>query len=204
MRLPVRTISVAAVALAAMTAATVPATASPTGAFGYHKVRTGVPAGVPRFTLTSPDMKDGGEFPAAAWAGQFGCTGANRAPALRWTGAPASTRSYAISMYDQDAPTGSGFWHWMNWDVPASATSTSAGLPSGAVAGANDAGAPGYLGPCPPAGDRAHRYQVTVLALDVPTMGLPAGTGPAMASFAMGAHVVGYARLTVTARRPAA
>ncbi|NUP00972.1 MAG: YbhB/YbcL family Raf kinase inhibitor-like protein [Nonomuraea sp.] len=190
--------------MAALTATTASATASPGGSFGYHKVRAGVPSGVSRFTLTSPDVKDGGGFPAASWSGQFGCEGSDQALRLRWTGAPSTTRSYAISMYDPDAPTGSGFWHWMNWDVPASATSLSGKLPEGAVAGANDAGAHGYLGPCPPAGDRTHHYQVTVLALDVPTLSLPAGTGPAMASFAMGGHVVGIARLNLTARRPAA
>ncbi|NUR91360.1 MAG: YbhB/YbcL family Raf kinase inhibitor-like protein [Nonomuraea sp.] len=203
MRLPVRTISLAAVALATLTATTVSAAATSPGSFGYHKVRTGVASGVPHFKLTSPDLRNGGEFPADAWAGQFGCEGANRAPRLRWSGAPSGTRSYAISMYDPDAPTGSGFWHWVNWDVPASVKSLSGELPSGAVAGTNDAGAKGYLGPCPPAGDRVHHYEVTVLALDVPSLGLPAETGPAMASFAMSGHVLGYARLTVNARRPA-
>jgi Raf kinase inhibitor-like YbhB/YbcL family protein len=101
-------------------------------------------------------------------------------------------------MFDPDAPTGSGFWHWVTWDIPA----TGRTLPSEtAVDGTNDAGAAGYLGPCPPEGDRAHRYQVTVLALDTASLGLPASTPPAYASFALGGHILGYARITATAKR---
>lgn len=173
----------------------------PGPAFGYRQVRSGIPSTTPRFRLTSPELANGRPVPQADWGNAFGCTGGDQAPDLYWTGAPAGTRSYAITLFDPDAPTGSGFWHWMAWDLPASAGSFTGTLPSGAVAGVDDAGVTGYLGPCPPAGDRTHHYLMTVLALNVPTLDLPATTSPAFTSFAMSAHVIGYARITATARR---
>jgi Raf kinase inhibitor-like YbhB/YbcL family protein len=104
-------------------------------------------------------------------------------------------------MYDPDAPTGSGFWHWLEWDLPAGTTSLGSTDPAGAVTGTDDAGVTGYLGPCPPAGDVPHHYELTVYALDVPSLALPAATPPAVTAFTMGAHVIGYGRLTATARR---
>ncbi|MER5636141.1 YbhB/YbcL family Raf kinase inhibitor-like protein [Kitasatospora sp. NPDC002227] len=169
--------------------------------FGRTEVRAGVPASAARFTLTSPDLRDGGAFPAGAWAGSFGCTGGNRQVRLAWHGAPAGTRSYAVTMFDQDAPTGSGFWHWLTWDIPADSTGLGAAPPAGAVTGIDDAGLTGYLGPCPPAGDVRHRYQVTVYALDVPSLALPANTPAALTAFTMSGHVIGYGRITATARR---
>ncbi len=189
-----RTITVSATAAIALTGATAAVAQSTT--FVYHKVRQGIPAGTKTFRVTSPDLADGKPFPAAGYSSGFGCTGANQPPRLHWSGAPAGTKSYAVTMFDPDAPTGSGFWHWVNWDVQG------ADMPaSGAVQGADDAGETGYLGPCPPAGDRTHRYQVTVLALDTASLGLPAGTPPAYASFAMSGHVLAYARITATAKR---
>jgi Raf kinase inhibitor-like YbhB/YbcL family protein len=180
---------------AAVTAASVTtASAQTVPAFGYHKVRTAVPKEAAHFRVTSPDLVHG-TFPAASYANAFGCTGGNVPPRLSWSGAPAGTRSFAVTMFDPDAPTGSGFWHWSVRDLPATATS----VPAGAAAGANDAGTTGYLGPCPPAGDRPHHYEITVLALDVPDAGVPATASPALASFALGSHVIAYARLTATA-----
>ncbi|WP_079062634.1 YbhB/YbcL family Raf kinase inhibitor-like protein [Peterkaempfera griseoplana] len=171
------------------------------GGYGYTRVRAGVPDSAARFTVTSPDVRDGGTFPAGAWADAFGCTGANRQVRLSWSGAPRDTRSYAVTMFDPDAPTGSGFWHWLVWDIPATTPSLGDTLPDGAVAGTDDAGRTGYLGPCPPAGDVPHRYEITVYALDVPSLQLAASTPAAVTAFTMSGHVVGRARLTATARR---
>ncbi len=102
---------------------------------------------------------------------------------------------------DLDAPTGAGFWHWVVWDIPASAHEIGTSLPAGAVTGTNDAGVVGYLGPCPPSGDITHHYKITVYALDTPTLDQDAATPPTVAAFAIGGHVIGYGRITGTARR---
>lgn len=124
--------------------------------------------------LTSADLKDGATMANEQVFMGFGCTGGNVSPALSWSGAPAGTKSFAVSMYDPDAPTGSGWWHWVVFNIPPSTTSlpTGAGevkklLPNGALQGRNDFGAEGYGGPCPPPGDKPHHYQITVYALDV-------------------------------------
>jgi Raf kinase inhibitor-like YbhB/YbcL family protein len=169
------------------------------GAFGYHRVRQGIPDRAVRFRLSSPDL--GNSFPASAFANAFGCTGTNAQPRLTWSGAPSATRSFAVTMYDPDAPTGSGFWHWLEWDVPATTTSLGATVPVGAVAGTNDAGMTSYLGPCPPVGDVTHHYEITVYALDVTSLGLPAATPAAVTTFTMGGHILGFGRITVTASR---
>ena len=105
----------------------------------------------------------------------FGCNGGNVSPELTWSGAPAGTKSFAVTMYDRDAPTGSGFWHWVVFNIPATvhelpknAGDAKANLmPPGAVQSRTDFGVPGYNGPCPPAGDKPHRYHITVFAVDV-------------------------------------
>lgn len=122
------------------------------------------------FTLKSNDL--GGQFTQKHFGSGFGCTGQNLSPELHWENAPKETKAFAVTVYDLDAPTGSGFWHWVVYNIPASVTSlkTDAGnfsgknLPAGSVNGNNDAGAPGYVGPCPPAGQN-HRYLITVYAL---------------------------------------
>ncbi|GAA2160155.1 YbhB/YbcL family Raf kinase inhibitor-like protein [Actinomadura napierensis] len=179
----------------AVTTASVAAASAQTGPdFGYHKVRAGVPKHTAHFSVTSPDLAHG-RFPAASYSDSFGCTGGNVPPRLHWSGAPAATKSFAVTMFDRDAPTGSGFWHWSVRNLPA----TAAAVPSDAATGVNDAGTASYLGPCPPAGDGPHQYTITVLALDVPDAGVPATASPAMASFAMGSHVIATARITATA-----
>jgi Raf kinase inhibitor-like YbhB/YbcL family protein len=167
--------------------------------FGYHKVREGLPTGIGHFSLTSTDIHAGQPIPQ-----RFrGCTGPGVSPELTWSGAPAATRSFAVTVFDADAPTGSGFWHWIAWDLPAGTTSlpTGAQLPSGAVNGTNDGGGTGYTGPCPPVGDVTHHYRFTVVALDVPTLQLPADTHAAAVSFTIGQHAIAAAALTATARR---
>jgi Raf kinase inhibitor-like YbhB/YbcL family protein len=167
--------------------------------FGYHKVRSGLPAGIGHFTLTSTDVRAGRPIPQRFW----GCTDSGVSPQLSWAGAPASTRSYAITLFDRDAPTGSGFWHWVAWDIPYGTTSlpTAAALPAGAVNGTNDGGGLGYTGPCPPTGDITHHYVFTVVALGVPSLGLPADTPPPVVGFVVGQNALASATFTATARQ---
>ncbi|MBX3553622.1 MAG: YbhB/YbcL family Raf kinase inhibitor-like protein [Pseudolabrys sp.] len=127
------------------------------------------------FTVTSNSFKDGDylskDHVLSADFG-FGCAGGNRSPHLAWRGAPAGTKSFAITCYDPDAPTGSGFWHWLVVNIPPTVTDLAAGagstggqLPAGALATRTDFGKPGYGGPCPPDGDHPHRYLFTVFAV---------------------------------------
>jgi Raf kinase inhibitor-like YbhB/YbcL family protein len=167
--------------------------------FGYHKVREGLPSGIAHFSLTSTDIRAGRPIPQRFW----GCSDPGVSPQLAWSGAPAGTRSYAVMVFDPDAPTGSGFWHWIAWDIPAGVTSlpTGAALPPGAVNGVNDGGGVGYTGPCPPEGDITHHYRFTVVALDVASLQRPADTHAAVIGFLIGQHAIGSASLTATARQ---
>lgn len=189
----------AVVAAVIALAGTAIAASAATSHFGYHKVREGLPSGIAHFSLTSTDLKQGQPIPMQFW----GCTGTGISPQLSWSGAPAGTRSYAITLFDPDAPTGSGFWHWVAWDIPASTTSLpeAATLPAGAVSGRNDGGGFGYTGPCPPVGDITHHYHFTVIALNVPSLGLPADTSDAAVGFTIGTAAIGSAELTATARQ---
>jgi len=158
------------------------------------------PALAADFTVTSPDFADGGRLAEAQVFDGFGCTGGNLAPALAWTGAPEGTESFAVTAYDPDAPTGSGFWHWVMFDIPADtaalpAGSTGAARPAGAVEVRNDYGAPGFGGACPPPGP-AHRYVFTVFALKVATLGLGADATPAIAGFMLNANALATTRVT--------
>ena len=198
---PLLVLLAGAVAIAIAMAAAAPLIASASGGadqFAYTPVRSGIPAGTSRFDLTSPDLQNNHAFSQAEIANVFGCNGGNQAPRLQWRGAPAGTKSFVVTMFDPDAPTGSGFWHWLTWDIPASATSLGSTLPAGSVAGTNDAGLIGYLGPCPPPGDRTHRYQLTVFALDVPTLNLASSTRAAVVAFSMRLHILGFGRLIGT------
>jgi Raf kinase inhibitor-like YbhB/YbcL family protein len=193
-----RRLAVVAAALVLVTGTAV-AVAAATRHFGYHKVREGLPGGIGHFSLTSTDIRAGRPIPQRFW----GCTDSGVSPELTWSGAPAGTRSYAVKVFDPDAPTGSGSWHWIAWDIPADTTSlpTGATLPSGAVNGTNDGGGIGYTGPCPPAGDITHHYQFTVVALDVPSLERPADTHAAVVGFLIGQHAIASATLTATARQ---
>jgi Raf kinase inhibitor-like YbhB/YbcL family protein len=126
------------------------------------------------FRLTSSDFTPGGALNDEQAFDGMGCTGRNVSPALRWSGAPAGTRSFALLLHDPDAPTGgAGWWHWIAYDIPAHTTELPKGagkpdgsaMPAGAKSVANDYGTPGYGGPCPPAGDRPQRYWFTLCAL---------------------------------------
>ena len=167
--------------------------------FGFHKVRSGLPTGIKHFSLTSTDIRAGKPIPARFW----GCEDAGISPALAWHGAPAATKAYAITVFDADAPTGSGFWHWTSWDVPATTRSlaTGAALPAPGVNGTNDGGTLGYTGPCPPVGDITHHYTFTVVALDVPSLELTPDTRGAVAGYVIGQHAIASASLVATARQ---
>lgn len=163
------------------------------------------------FTVTSANVTDG-----AAWSPeQFSSSvpgGKDISPQLSWRGAPEGTKSYAVTVYDPDAPTGSGFWHWAVADIPATVTelpegagdNTGSGLPEGAFQLPNDARAARFLGAAPPAGHGPHRYFVVVHALDVESIGVPADATPAVLGFTMSGHILGRAVLTATAETPAA
>lgn len=161
-------------------------------------VATASPAAAGSLQLASPTVKAGGVLPKEHLLNGFGCDGLNRSPALNWTGAPAGTKSFALTLYDPDAPTGSGWWHWVAFNIPASV----AGLPEGAelsapiAQGRNDFGSAGYGGACPPAGARPHRYVFTLFALDTDRLEVPADASPAMIGFNIRAHAIGQAKLT--------
>lgn len=163
-------------------------------------------AGTVSFTVASNDVAAGKAVPADFIFNGFGCTGKNQSPELHWSGAPAGTKSLAVSIYDPDAPTGSGWWHWYVVDLPASTTSlardvgTADGkkLPAGARQIRTDFGAVGYGGPCPPAGDKPHRYIVTVHALKVAKLDIPNDATAALTGFMVNANAIGKATMTFT------
>ncbi|NKX50359.1 YbhB/YbcL family Raf kinase inhibitor-like protein [Arthrobacter deserti] len=127
-----------------------------------------------------------------------GTGGRNHVPDLHWEGAPAGTRSFAVTCFDPDAPTGSGFWHWIESDIPADATGIGGDqVVGGTVTVANDYGHPGYGGPNPPAGE-THRYVFTVYALDVEELGVPAGASHTAARFNIMAHTLASGSFTAT------
>jgi Raf kinase inhibitor-like YbhB/YbcL family protein len=158
--------------------------------------------------LTSPQIKQGGKIANEQVFKGFGCTGDNISPALSWSGAPAKTKSFAVSMYDPDAPTGSGWWHWVVFNIPAGTTSLPKGagdptknlMPQGAIQSRTDFGADGYGGPCPPKGDKPHHYHITVFAVDVDK--LPDATGDAASAALVGfdLHFHTLAKATLTGR----
>lgn len=158
------------------------------------------------FTLTSPDLPDGKPLPNAQVFNGFGCTGANVSPRLQWTGAPAGTKSFAVTVYDPDAPTGSGWWHWVVFNIPATTTELEAGAgeaagskaPRGAVQSMTDFGAPGFGGACPPPGDKPHRYIFTVHALKVDSLPLDAKAPGAMVGYYLGQNTIAKASFTRT------
>jgi len=163
---------------------------------------------VPAFDLTSPEFTDGGTLPQEARGADAG--GADRSPELTWSGAPEGTQSFVLTVYDPDAPTGSGFWHWTLSDIPASVSSLPQGagtddalLPAGATRRRNEFGTDTFLGAAPPAGHGPHRYVFTLSALDVPTLEVPAEATPAVVGFMFREHLLGRAQLVGIQETPA-
>lgn len=158
------------------------------------------------FRLVSPDLVPGQAIAAAHVFNGFGCTGGNVSPALSWRNPPAGTKSYALMVYDPDAPTGSGWWHWVVWNLPANvqALPARAGdpatklMPAGAMQGNTDFGAPGYGGPCPPPGDKPHHYYFRLHALKVEQLDLPPGATAALVGYNVKANTLGVAELMAT------
>ncbi len=154
------------------------------------------------FSLSSPDLRDGGVLPAAQIANSFGCSCENLSPALAWSNVPEGTKSFAVSLYDPDAPTGSGFWHWVMFNIPANVTalpagiSPEAGAPEGAVQSRADASYPGFLGACPPEG-QTHTYVFTVTALDTDKLDLDSSASGALIGFMTNAHALAKASISV-------
>jgi Raf kinase inhibitor-like YbhB/YbcL family protein len=159
---------------------------------------------VPGFKLASATVRNGAPLPLAQLSKLLGVPGGKDiSPQLSWSGFPKATRSFVVSMYDPQAPTGSGFWHWVVIDIPGTTTSLpldagaadSRTLPAGALQLADDAGLHQYVGGAPPAGSGVHDYYITVTALDVASTGLPATASPAYTGFAIDAHTI--ARATI-------
>ncbi|MGA5544476.1 YbhB/YbcL family Raf kinase inhibitor-like protein [Mycobacterium sp. NPDC051198] len=144
---------------------------------------------LPTFTLTSESVTDGQPLANDQVSGIMGAGGEDVSPQLSWSGFPAETKSFAVTVYDPDAPTASGFWHWAVADLPATVTELPAGagdggdLPGGAVTLTNDASLKRYLGAAPPAGHGPHRYYIAVHALPVESLELPEGATPAYLGF---------------------
>ena len=161
---------------------------------------------VASFTVTSSDVRDGQTLPNAQVSGIMGAGGEDVTPQLEWSGAPEGTKSYAVTCYDPDAPTASGFWHWAVTNIPASTTSLPADagdpekglLPEQAITLANDAGARRYIGAAPPPGHGAHRYFFVVHAVDVEDLGVGADATPAFLGFNLFFHSIGRAIITPT------
>ena len=160
------------------------------------------------FQVTSAVLAEGGVFHPEQVYNRSDCHGGNVSPDLRWTAPPTATRSLAVTMFDPDAPSGHGWWHWTIFNLPPQTRSLVAGAgtpgraraPGGAVRQArNDFGDIGYSGPCPPPGDRPHRYVITVYALDVPELA-PGQKAPGTAAVAAELERHSLAKTTLTAR----
>lgn len=158
------------------------------------------------FKVSTSDAKDS-RFGQAQFAGVFGCTGGNVSPQISWSGAPEGTKSFLVSMYDKDAPTGSGWWHWVVTNIPANVTELPQGagndaakLPAGALQTQTDNGQVGYGGPCPPVG-QTHDYVITVKALKVEKLPVPPVATGAMTGLMSNINSLAQASIIIKAGR---
>lgn len=153
------------------------------------------------FTVDLAGIEADKALPGKFLSNAFGCTGDNVRPALNWLHAPAGTRSFAVTFYDKDAPTGSGFWQWVAVDIPAEATGLKEnGLPAGTRQQRNDAGTATWLGPCPPAGT-SHHYEFSVHALDIASLAIPKDASAALAGYLIYQHTLERAKTTLVVSR---
>ncbi|MGH1466817.1 MAG: YbhB/YbcL family Raf kinase inhibitor-like protein [Cognatishimia sp.] len=157
------------------------------------------PAMADGFTLTSPDIAEGQQLSNDFVFQGFGCEGGNAAPTLEWSGAPEGTESFALTVYDPDAPTGSGWWHWFVFNIPADVTSLPGGGEVNGVQLTNDYGAEGFGGACPPPGE-VHRYQFTVHALGT-TLEIDNSVSNALAGFMVNANSIASSTITAVYNR---
>jgi Raf kinase inhibitor-like YbhB/YbcL family protein len=158
---------------------------------------------VAAFDVSSDDVADGEMLTNAQVANFMGYSGENLSPQLSWSGFPAEAKSFAVTVHDPDAPTGSGFWHWLAVNIPADVNELATGagsegsdtLPEGVLQLRNDAGTRGYVGAAPPSGDTAHRYVHTVHALDVEQLDVAADSSAAIVGFNLRFHAIGRAQI---------
>ena len=156
------------------------------------------------FTVTSPGLKEQGKITEEHVYNGFGCSGKNVSPELQWSNAPKETKSFAVTVYDPDAPTGSGWWHWLIFNIAPTVNKLPAGAgkpgskdaPAGSVPSVTDFGQGGYGGPCPPAGDKPHRYIFTVYALKLDQIPLKNDASGAMVGFYLNQNALAKASLT--------
>jgi Raf kinase inhibitor-like YbhB/YbcL family protein len=157
------------------------------------------------FSVKSNSFQDGeylGQEHVLSEEFGFGCAGGNKSPHLKWSGAPAGTKSFAVTCFDPDAPTGSGFWHWVVVNIPPNenelkigAGNNASSLPPGALQTRTDFGTPGYGGPCPPAGDHPHRYLFTVFAVSAERLQVSPDTSAAVVGFQLNFNTLAKASL---------
>jgi len=161
------------------------------------------------FTVNSPEITESSFITQEQVFAGFGCSGKNISPELKWENVPAGTKSITVTAYDPDAPTGSGWWHWIVVNIAADSKGLAKGagmadsktLPEGAMQVRTDFGAPGYGGPCPPEGDHAHRYFFNVYALDVERLDVDENAAPALVGFYLNFHTIAKASLMGLYRR---
>ena len=161
------------------------------------------------FSVQSSSWQDGQTMKNDYVFNSFGCTGNNVSPQISWSASPQGTKSFAITVYDPDAPTGSGWWHWTIFNIPPDVAQLSEGassdptkLPAGAIQGRTDFGKPGYGGACPPQGDKPHRYILTVYALKTDKIALDENSSGALVGYYLNQNTLAKASLTVKYGRP--
>lgn len=165
----------------------------------------GLHAGAQTFTLKSNEI--GGQATNRQFFNGFGCKGENVSPELSWENAPAGTQAFAVTMYDKDAPTGSGFWHWVVFNIPSTVSELKSGagdpaknlMPAGTVQSVTDFGQAGYGGPCPPPG-APHEYLITVYALKS-KVDLQQNATPAIVGFTLNMNLLAKASIVMYGRQ---
>lgn len=156
------------------------------------------------FKLSSPEIKPNAMMPKSYEFNGFGCSGDNKSPALKWIGAPKDSKSFAVTVYDPDAPTGSGWWHWVVINIPSNTTElienagapNSTSLPKEAIQQHTDFGVAAWGGPCPPQGDKPHHYIFTVYALKTDKLEVPIDATAALTGYMIHANMLGKASFT--------